>query len=61
MFPLSDKVKSAIGHFVSAAAFIALGVSILVGWDMSWWQPTVAAVAVILHGFFGIKWSAPER
>lgn len=58
---MSDKIKKAVGFFLTAAAAIAEGVLVLIGAAPPWWGTVIALVVAGAGILLGKPWSWPEE
>lgn|GEM_PF-4283753 len=58
---MNDKTKAAISYFLTAAAYIALGVDKLTTVDMADWISVACVIVGVIAGAFGIFWTAPKE
>lgn len=58
---LTDKTKAIIVLVINAVVAVILGLAAQLGWELNWWQPVVAVLAILLDTWLGIQWVPPKK
>lgn len=56
---IPDKWKKALPFFLSAAAYVAIGVFALLGSTPVWWVPVLTTVVFAVGTWLGVSWLPP--